>query len=323
MARDRPLNSTLVLGGSLLVLPLLLAFIRPPYDPAVQLDPGSSRHRAPGTVLWEVHMEGERRLLADSFKEVPGGLQLVRRGQEEQVAVGPEAVTGYRRFLLGTDQLGRDVYSRMIVGARISLLIGLLSVSLAMLVGVVVGALAALGGSLVDSLLMRAVDALMSFPQLFLIIAMAAIFEPSTVVVILFVGCTSWMRIARLTRAEILGLRDRDFVLASRVIGQHPVKVFFLHLLPNALTPLVVEGTLMVGDVILVEAALSFFGFGVQPPTPSWGSMINDGRDALGDAWWVALFPGLAIVLTVVAFNLLGDGLRDWLDPKARRQVSI
>ncbi len=220
-----------------------------------------------------------------------------------------------RRFLLGSDKFGRDLVSRMLYGARVSLAVGLLAVTLALSVGISVGAAAALGGRWLDALLMRGVDALLSFPSLFLLIAVVAFFRPGTMMMVAILGGTSWMGISRLTRAEILGLRQREFVLAARTLGQHPFAIFWRHLLPNAFTPVLIQATLLIGAVILAESSLSFLGFGIQPPTPSWGNMVAEGREALSYAWWVATFPGLAITLTVIAFNLLGEGLRDTLDP--------
>ncbi len=316
-------RSSLLPGLILLALPVLLALLPPSVDPAQMVDPAVSRHRPPGTVLWELHQEDGRVLLAEEVHVDGDRLLLLSRGQQRDIARasitnldGDGHPTDRRRYWLGSDQLGRDVAARLVVGARISLLLGVLSVFVAMIIGVAIGALSASGGPWLDSTLMRLVDACMAFPQLFLLIALAAVLQPTTWVVVLFIGGTSWMRISRLTRAELLGLRNQDFVLAARGIGQRPSRILLRHLLPNALTPLVVEATLMIGDVILVETALSFFGFGVQPPTPSWGSMINDGRAALGAAPWVSLLPGIAIMITVIAFNLVGDGLRDWLDPK-------
>jgi len=162
---------------------------------------------------------------------------------------------------------------------------------------------------------MRAVDAALALPRLFLILALVALLHPGLVAIVLILGGTSWMQISRLVRAEILSLKERDFVVAARAIGQTPLRILTRHLLPNALTPVLVQVGLLVGDVILAESTLSFLGLGVPPPVPSWGNLIADGSDRLLQAWWLATFPGLAIVLTVVAFNLLADGLRDALDP--------
>ena len=163
---------------------------------------------------------------------------------------------------------------------------------------------------------MRGVDALLAFPRLLLVLMLAALFRPSTALVIVVIGTASWMSLSRLVRAEILGLRKRQFILAARSLGLHPLRILRRHLLPNALTPVLVQASLLIGDVILLESSLSFLGLGVQPPTASWGNMIADGRDVLVTAWWVATFPGLAIVVAVLAFNLLGDRMRDLLDPR-------
>lgn len=325
---------TLIRWGSALALAFVLvaaaAPLLAPHDPAAQVDPAAARHRPPGTVLHAVHLRDGSVLLADNAERLPDGDLLLRyRGRQRRLDAAEitnltaDGVADRRAFLLGTDGLGRDVWSRIVYGARVSLLIALLTVLLAMTVGVTVGAVAAVAGSWLDVALMRGVDALLSFPQLFLIIALAALFGPRTWLVIVFLGLTGWMRISRLTRSEILGLKDRDFVLAAHGLGQRPTRILLRHLLPNALTPLVVEATLMIGDIILAEASLSFLGFGVQSPTPSWGNMIYDGRDALLTAWWLPVFPGAAIALAVISFSLLGDGLRDLLEPGRRGGASL
>lgn len=319
----------LVLTGSILIgLLVVLALLPTPYDPAEQVDPRVSRYRPPGTQLFEIQLHVGQRRLADSV-EVRGSSVLLRwPGGEDEIPVANVAnlhdgrIEDHRFFLLGSDKFGRDVWSRVLMGARISLYIGFLAVIIAFTIGLTVGAAAAISPPWVDMVLMRSVDALLSFPQLFLIIALAAIFRPGTGFVVLLLGCTSWMGICRLARAEIISVSQRDFVLASRGLGQKPLGILLRHQLPNALTPLLVSAALLVGNLILAEAALSFFGLGVQAPTPSWGNMITEGREVLGDAWWVAFFPGLAIALTVIAFNLLGDGLRDGLDPRKRAHPS-
>lgn len=294
-----------------------------PYDPAEQLDPAVSAYRPPGTALPAVHLADGSWRLAERAERVPGGLRIERRGRTEVLPeaevlnLTPDGVADRRRFLLGSDKFGRDLWSRMLHGARVSLAVGVISVLLALTLGVAIGASAALGGRWIDTLLMRGVDALLSFPALFLLILLVAFFRPGTATTVLILGATSWMGISRLIRAEILALKQRDFVLAARAAGQHPFAVFWRHLLPNALTPVLIQATLLVGLVILAESSLSFLGLGIRPPTPSWGNMISEGRDALSYAWWAPAFPGLAIALTAIAFNLLGDGLRDALDPQA------
>jgi peptide/nickel transport system permease protein len=301
----------------------LAAPLLAPYDPAEQLDPVAARYRPPGTVLAAVRLPDGRWRLADRVERTPGGLALERLGRRETLAeseilnLTPDGVADRRVFLLGTDKFGRDLASRMLYGARVSLAVGLLSVALALTLGVAVGSAAALSGPLADSLIMRTVDALIAFPWLFLMILIAALFAPGTAAMVLILGCTGWMGISRLTRAEVLGLKRREFVTAARAIGQTPLRILLRHLLPNALTPILVRATLMIGNLILLESSLSFLGMGIQPPTPTWGNMIAEGREALDRAWWVATFPGAALALTVIAFNLLADGLRDLLDPRS------
>jgi peptide/nickel transport system permease protein len=178
-----------------------------------------------------------------------------------------------------------------------------------------------MSGGWVDAVLMRGVDALFALPRLFLILLVTSLTRPDPLVVVLILGVTGWMQISRLTRAQVLGLKGGDMEVAARSIGRHPMGIFFAHLLPNALTPLVVDVTLRIGDIILVEAALSYLGLGIQPPVPSWGNMIADGSTALRTAWWVAVPAATAITLTVLGFHLLGDGLRDRLDPRGRSRV--
>ncbi len=310
-----------VLAAALGALALAAPWLAP-YSPTLQVDPAAARYRPPGTELAVVELDDGRTLLADRVARTGEGLEVERFGRREvypahRVAnLTPDGVADRRLFLLGTDGYGRDLLSRILHGARISLGVALLAVAMALTVGLLVGAVAGAGPRLLDAVLMRGVDALLAFPWLFLVLALTALFRPSTALVVVVLGATSWMTLSRLVRAEVLSLKEREFILAARGLGLHPARILFRHLLPNALNPVVVQATLSVGNVILAESALSFLGMGVQPPTPSWGNLVADGRDVLVTAWWVSTFPGLMIVLAVVAFNLLGDRLRDVLDPR-------
>jgi peptide/nickel transport system permease protein len=219
---------------------------------------------------------------------------------------------------LGTDQLGRDVFSRMLYGSRISLSVGFVAVAISIFIGIFVGAMAGYYGGWVDSFLMRFVDIMLCFPSFFLILTVVALLGPSLFNIMVVIGITSWMGTSRFVRAEFLSLRERDFVQAAKALGVKDHRIIFRHILPNALAPVFVTATLDVATAVLVEAGLSFLGFGVQPPAPSWGNILTEGRTYIFDAWWLTVFPGLAILITVLSFNLLGEGLRDALDPRLR-----
>ncbi|MEA3486528.1 MAG: oligopeptide ABC transporter permease [Thermodesulfobacteriota bacterium] len=220
--------------------------------------------------------------------------------------------------LFGTDQLGRDVLSRMLWGAGISLKVGFVATGVAICIGVVLGAIAGYYGKWVDTVIMRFVDIMLCFPAFFLILAVIAILEPSIWNIMIVIGLTSWMGITRLVRADFISLKERDFVQAARAIGASDLRIIFRHILPNAMASVLVAATLGVAGAILTESALSFLGIGVQPPTPSWGNILTAGKNNIDIAWWLSLYPGLAILITVLGYNLLGEGIRDSLDPRLK-----
>jgi len=222
---------------------------------------------------------------------------------------------------LGTDQLGRDVLSRMLYGARVSLAVGFVSVGIATLIGIALGAAAGYHGGTIDALVMRLVDLMLVFPRFFLLLAVLAFLRPSIWTIMVVIGLTGWMSVARLVRAEFLTLREREFVLWSQSIGASAFRIIWRHILPNAMAPVLVAMTLGIPAAILTESGLSFLGLGVQPPRASWGNILNEGKDAIEIGWWLSAYPGVAILVTVLSYNLLGEGIRDALDPRLRQSV--
>jgi dipeptide transport system permease protein len=223
------------------------------------------------------------------------------------------------RFLLGTDAVGRDMLSRLIHGSRYSLFVGCIVVTGAMLVGVTAGLVAGFVGGAVDTLVMRAMDIILAFPSLLLALALVAILGPSLTNAMIAIAIVQQPHYVRLTRAAVLGERNKDYVTAARVAGVGPVRLMFRTILPNCMAPLIVQAALSFSSAILDAAALGFLGMGAQPPTPEWGTMLAEAREFILRAWWVVTLPGLAILVTVLAINLMGDGLRDALDPKLKR----
>jgi peptide/nickel transport system permease protein len=226
-----------------------------------------------------------------------------------------------RQYLLGTDDLGRDILSRVVYGARVSLMVGGIAIGIAAAIGVPLGLVAGYRGGRLDGLIMRVMDALLAFPAILLAIALMAVLGPSLENAMIAIGVIYIPAFARITRANVLSLREREFVEAARALGAGGLYIAVLVVLPNCLSPLIVQGSLGVANAILVEAALSFLGLGVQPPEPSWGSMLSFGRNLLAQAPWYATFPGLAIFVTVLGLNFLGDGLREALDPRLQQAV--
>lgn len=222
-------------------------------------------------------------------------------------------------FPLGTDRLGRDVLSRLLYGGRVSLWVGFVAVGISISIGALLGLVSGYFGGLVDEIAMRFVDIMLCFPSFFLILAVVAFLEPSLFNIMVVIGLTSWMGVARLVRAETLTLREREFVSAARLAGTSTWRIMTRHILPNAMAPVTISAILGIGGAILIESGLSFLGLGVQPPQASWGNMLMDGKSVIEEASWLSLFPGLAILITVLGYNLLGESLKDFLDPRLKK----
>ncbi len=230
--------------------------------------------------------------------------------------IGNRLLSPSSRHYCGTDELGRDIFSRMLYGARVSLSVGFIAVFISTIIGILLGALAGYFGGGVDNLIMRFVDIMLSIPTLFFILMLIVFLGPSIFNVMLIIGLTGWTDLARLVRAEFLSLKNREYVLSARVAGASNNRIIFHHILRNALSPVFVSVIFGVGGAILLESGLSFLGLGVQPPDASWGNILSSGKDYIEKAWWLTVFPGLAIFVTVMSYNLLGEGLRDAVDPR-------
>lgn len=240
-------------------------------------------------------------------------------GYGEQLR-GNEQMAPGARFFFGTDNFARDIFTRIMYGAQVSLLVSLAATALSLVIGVTLGLVAGYAGGKIEAVLMRLTDTVSAFPSILLAVAITALFDrPSILILFIALGVVGWTGIARVIRAQVLIIRTLDYVTAAKALGAGHERILFRHVLPNCISPIIVITTLSIGGNILGEAGLSFLGLGVQDPFPSWGGMLADARTYFQSAWWMAVFPGMAIVTTVLAFNLLGDGLRDALDPKKRR----
>lgn len=346
-------NRRAVLGLRLLGVVYMVAFLCPvlaPYDPEfTPPDTIVNKQAPPFTTIYVLGDSRRGEIYCRDFRPEAGDPAMLFLDRAEEFAhktvpldrVGEprggwkSPPTGVRRIgdrdvpyraehhALGTDDLGHDILSQLVYGSRISLTIGFVAMAIAVVIGALVGAAAGYLGGWADFVLMRIVDVLMAFPRLLLLLLIYAAYaaakkEASIFLVVAVLGATGWMGVARLVRAQILSIKEQDFTQAARALGLGRWRIMTRHLLPNATAPIIVDGTLRVGDTILTEAALSFLGMGVQRPTPSWGNIVESGSKVLHEAWWIATLPGLAIVFVVVSFNLVGDALRDALDPKLR-----
>jgi len=300
-----------VTGLVMLTVACLLGPAILPTPPAA--DPGRAALLPPWTAVTEVVLDDGRTLVSPRVDI--GTDTIVLGGPRRDTEVARESVSSMRssRFLLGSDRLGRDVLTRLLEGGRVSILIAALAALVALAVGTAVGLAAGTGPRLLDAVLMRCVDGLMAFPVLFLLILAATLFRPGPLVLIVVLGLTSWMGLARLVRGQVLTLRSRPFILAARAGGSSPTRIWRRHYLPNLTGPLSQDTALRLGDLVLAEAALSYLGVGVPPDLPTWGGMVAQGHRVMVEGWWLASFPGLAIAALVISLALVGDGIQERL----------
>ena len=298
--------------GAYLLLALVGTVVIGPWlagDPAQVTDATGASLVHPLGSRWLFRLEDGSTLAGATADAADTGWWVDRGPQRVWIPLESVADVQHRRFWLGTDTLGRDVLARMLAGGRMSLAVGALAVGVALLLGVAVGLAAGWWGGVVDSVLMRLVDSLLAIPMLFALLLLGALLRPSLLVLVLVLGGASWMGVARLVRGQVLTLKEREFVVAAQAMGASPLHIARVHLIPNAATPILQDAALRLGDLILVEASLSFLGFGVQPPTPSWGALVAEGQAVVAQAWWLSVLPGLAIAITVMAAALLADDL--------------
>ncbi|MGV8039107.1 MAG: ABC transporter permease [Thermoanaerobaculaceae bacterium] len=276
-------------------------------------DPSGTALLPPGSHRILLLLADGSTLAAETAAPLAGGWEVHRLGEVRVVPGESVREVASRRFWLGTDALGRDVLARLLWGGRVSLALGLLALAVSTLLGTLVGLAAGWAGGVLDATLMRLADAVLAVPMLVLVLLLTALLRPSLGVLAVVIGLSSWMGVARLVRAQVQSLRQRDFVLGLRAIGASRTRILLRHVLPNTLAPLGQDAALRLGDLVLIESSLSFLGFGVQPPTASWGSMLADGQAALGSGWWLVVFPGCLLAVTVLATALLAEGLQEKL----------
>lgn len=296
-----------LLALAVLVGPLVAA------DPDAIADAAGTALLPPGAARVVLHLADQSAVAAESASELGGSWEIRRLGQVRAVPAREVLSVEHRRFWLGTDSLGRDVLARLLVGGRVSLAMGLLALAVATLLGTLVGLCAGWAGGAVDAALMRLTDAVLAVPMLLLVLLLAALLRPSLAVLAVVIGLSSWMGVARLVRSQVQALKGRDFVLALEALGVGRWRILLRHVLPNAVAPLGQDAALRLGDLVLLESSLSFLGFGVQPPTASWGALLADGQAAMSAGWWLLAFPGTFIGATVVAAALLAEGLHERL----------